>query len=732
MKITSVLCTALLIAVNHVTAAQRLSLKDITAGEFRQEVMSAVEPLSDGETYAQISENGQQIVQFSFKTGKQVGVLFDAAKARGPKIGRIDDYIISPDGKRILIQTNTKAVYRRSFTATYYIYVIQNNKLEPLSDGGPQQTPVWSPDGNQVAFVRDNNIWLVKLLYGNAESQVTKDGKFGEVINGIPDWVYEEEFSTNSSMVFTADSRQIVWIRYDESQVKQFSLQMFKGLAPSRDEYAEYPGEYRYKYPLPGGENSRVSVMSYDIQSHQTRTLQVPLEADGYIPRLKPTSDASKVVVLTLNRHQDNLKAYIVNPLSTIAQLVIDDHVDKYIKDDVLESFLITTRHLVLTSERNGFNNIFVYTLNGQQQRQVSGIIVTDVYGLDESTGDLYFAAKPNGPLDQQVMVSRQNGKIEPISEPEGVSRAIFSRNFKYFINVWSDINHPSVYSLRQNNGKILATMIDNKSLTEKLSHYNLGTKEFFQFTTSEGIQLNGWLLKPAGFDASKRYPVIMYQYGGPGSQQVLNQWGIGMNGNGAILEQLLAQEGFLVVCVDGRGTGGRGAEFEKCTYMHLGELEACDQVESAIWLGQQTYVDKERIGIWGWSYGGWNTLMSMSEGRPVFRCGIAIAPPTSWRFYDTVYTERYMRTPKENEAGYEINPINRAFKLNGSLLLCHGLADDNVHYQNTAEYTEALVQADKDFRQLVYTNRNHSIFGGNTRNHLFRQCLNFFKVELQ
>lgn len=732
MKITSVLCTALLIAVNHVTAAQRLSLKDITAGEFRQEVMSAVEPLSDGETYAQISENGQQIVQFSFKTGKQVGVLFDAAKARGPKIGRIDDYIISPDGKRILIQTNTKAVYRRSFTATYYIYVIQNNKLEPLSDGGPQQTPVWSPDGNQVAFVRDNNIWLVKLLYGNAESQVTKDGKFGEVINGIPDWVYEEEFSTNSSMVFTADSRQIVWIRYDESQVKQFSLQMFKGLAPSRDEYAEYPGEYRYKYPLPGGENSRVSVMSYDIQSHQTRTLQVPLEADGYIPRLKPTSDASKVVVLTLNRHQDNLKAYIVNPLSTIAQLVIDDHVDKYIKDDVLESFLITTRHLVLTSERNGFNNIFVYTLNGQQQRQVSGVIVTDVYGLDESTGDLYFAAKPNGPLDQQVMVSRQNGKIEPISEPEGVSRAIFSRNFKYFINVWSDINHPSVYSLRQNNGKILATMIDNKLLTEKLSHYNLGTKEFFQFTTSEGIQLNGWLLKPAGFDASKRYPVIMYQYGGPGSQQVLNQWGIGMNGNGAILEQLLAQEGFLVVCVDGRGTGGRGAEFEKCTYMHLGELEACDQVESAIWLGQQTYVDKERIGIWGWSYGGWNTLMSMSEGRPVFRCGIAIAPPTSWRFYDTVYTERYMRTPKENEAGYEINPINRAFKLNGSLLLCHGLADDNVHYQNTAEYTEALVQADKDFRQLVYTNRNHSIFGGNTRNHLFRQCLNFFKAELQ
>jgi dipeptidyl-peptidase-4 len=313
------------------------------------------------------------------------------------------------------------------------------------------------------------------------------------------------------------------------------------------------------------------------------------------------------------------------------------------------------------------------------------------------------------------------------------MNKAIFSQNFKYFINSWSDIDHPVQYTLCQKNGKTMLTLIDNQKLLQKLAGYELGTKAFFSFTTSEGVQLNGWMVKPADFDASKKYPVIMYQYGGPGSQQVLNQWGIGMNGNGAILEQYLCQEGYICVCVDNRGTGGRGADFEKCTYLRLGELEARDQVETALWLGQQSYVDKDRIGIWGWSYGGWNTLMSMSEGRPVFRAGVAIAPPTNWRFYDTVYTERYMRTPQENQQGYdEVNPIARAAQLHGALLLCHGLADDNVHYQNTAEYVEALVQADKDFRQLVYTNRNHSIFGGNTRNHLFRQAIDHFNANLK
>jgi dipeptidyl-peptidase-4 len=594
---------------------------------------------------------------------------------------------------------------------------------------------VFSPDGNQIAFVRDNNIFLVKLLYDNAESQVTKDGKRNEVINGIPDWVYEEEFSTNSSMVFTADSKQILWIRYDESAVKQYSMQLFKGLKPTRTEFAEYPGDYTYKYPVPGQVNSKVSVWSYDIKSHQTRKINVPLGAEDYIPRIKATSDPAKVAIMTMNRHQDVLRIYMANPLSTVCKLAIEDKVDKYIKEEVLDDIALTDQHILLPSERDGYNHLYLYNLNGQLLRQIvhENFVVKAVYGYDEKTGDTYFAANPTGATEQQVMVAHQNGKVEALTPKSGVSNAIFSKNFKYFINIWSDINNPAQYTICQNNGKKLTTLIDNHELKAKLADYELGQKQMFTFTTSEGVQLNGYMVKPANFDANKQYPVIMYQYGGPGSQQVLNQWGLGMAGNGAILEQYLCQQGYICVCVDNRGTGGRGAEFEKCTYLRLGELEARDQVETALWLGNQSYVDKDRIGIWGWSYGGWNTLMSMSEGRPVFRAGVAIAPPTCWRYYDSIYTERYMRTPKENASGYdEVNPIARANNLHGALLICHGLADDNVHYQNTAEYVEALVQADKDFRQLVYTNRNHGISGGNTRNHLYRQAINHFNDNLK
>ena len=728
------LSLSLLLALSGL-AGQQLTLKDVTSGKFSSQSMRAVYPMADGETYAQISDDGKKIVTYAFRTGKQVGTLFDAATARGPQVSRVEGYIMSPDGTRLLIQTDTKSIYRRSFTATYYIYSIRNNKLEPLSEGGPQQTPVFSPDGNQIAFVRDNNIFLVKLLYDNAESQVTKDGKRNEIINGIPDWVYEEEFSTNSSMVFSADSKQIVWIRYDERAVKQYTMQLFKGLKPELTANAEYPGAYTYKYPVPGETNAKVAVYSYDIKSHQTRSIKVPLDADGYIPRLKATSDPTKVAVFTMNRHQDLLRIYMANPLSTVCKLVVEDKADKYVKEEVLDDIQITDRHILLPSERDGYNHLYLYNLSGQQLRKIVNdkYVVKAVYGYDEKTGDTYFAANPKGATEQQVMVAHQNGKVDILTPKAGVNSAIFSKGFKYFVNTWSDINNPAQYTLCQNNGKVLTTLIDNHKLKEQLAAYELGQKELFTFTTSEGVQLNGWMVKPAHFDANKKYPVIMYQYGGPGSQQVLNQWGIGMNRNGALLEQYLCQQGYICVCVDNRGTGGRGAQFEKCTYLRLGELEARDQVETALWLGQQSYVDKNNIGIWGWSYGGWNTLMSMSEGRPVFKAGVAIAPPTCWRYYDSVYTERYMRTPQENGSGYDqVNPIARASQLHGALLICHGLADDNVHYQNTAEYVEALVQADKDFRQLVYTNRNHSIFGGNTRNHLFRQAINHFNDHLK
>ena len=735
MKRMALMCATFIVAASAVLAGEKFDLKSITRGEFAGESLSRVSPLADGDTYAPISPDGKQILTYSFKTGKRAAVLFDANTVRGAKINSVDGYIMSPDGTKMLIQTETTPVYRRSFKAVYYIFDIHNNKVEPLSDGGPQQTPLFSPDSKLIAFVRDNNIYLVKLLYDNAESQVTKDGKRNEVINGVPDWVYEEEFATNSSMVFTADSRQICWIRYDETNVKEYSMQLFRGSNPSLDAFAEYPGFYSYKYPKAGGENSKVAVYSFDIKSRQTRKMELPLDADGYIPRIKMTSDPSKVAVFTMNRHQDILSVYMANPLSTVCQLVIQEKVDKYVKQEAMSSIKITDRHILVPSDRDGFMNLYLYSLNGQLVRRVVNgkYEVSDVYGLDESTGDVYYAANANGPTDKQVFVAHENGKTECLTDKAGWNDAVFSSNFKYFINIWSDLNNPVTYTLRNNSGKLLATLVDNKQLKDKLSSFETGSRELFSFITSEGVKLNGWMIKPAGFDASRRYPVIMFQYGGPGNQQVMNSWNIGMCAQGGILEQYMAQQGYIVVCVDNRGTGGRGAEFEKCTYLRLGELEARDQVETALWLGSQPYVDKNRIGIWGWSYGGWNTLMSMSEGRPVFRAGVAVAPPTSWRYYDTVYSERYMRTPKENPTGYdEVNPIARAAKLSGALLICHGLGDDNVHFQNTAEYTEALVQADKDFKENIYVNRNHGISGGNTRNHLFRQIVNFFNDEMR
>lgn len=734
MRKIIIMCAAVLMTMTGALAGNKFDIKAITSGEFKSRTMAEVEALADGESYTMITPDGKQIVKCSFKTGRQTGVVFDAGKARGPKIEKVDGYIMSPDGRNMLIQTQTKNIYRRSFTAVYYIYNVENNKLTPLSDGGPQQAPVFSPDGNQIAFVRDNNIFLVKLLYDNSESQVTTDGKRNEIINGIPDWVYEEEFSTNRSLVFTADSRQICWIKYDESKVKEYSLQMFAGSNPEKEEYKLYPGFYTYKYPKPGTENSRVSVMSFDIKSHQTRRLQVPVDADGYIPRIYMTGDASKIAVFTLNRHQDVLNIYMANPLSTVAQLAVQEKADKFVKVEAIDNIKITQNHILVPSDRDGFNKLYLYSLGGQLKRTIGGdnYEVNDVYGLDEATGDVYFSADKIGPQDRQVYVCHQNGRIDRLTTKEGFNTAIFSSNYKYFINNWSDINHPQVYTTNTNTGKTIETLIDNKELAQKMASYDCGTKEFFSFTTSEGVRLNGWMVKPKDFDPAKRYPVIMYQYGGPGNQQVLNRWAIGMLGQGAVMEQYLAQQGYIVACVDNRGTGGRGAAFEKCTYLRLGELEARDQVETALWLGQQSYVDKDRIGIWGWSYGGWNTLMSMSEGRKVFRAGVAIAPPTDWRFYDTVYTERYMRTPQENPSGYDINPTKRVSQLSGALLICHGLADDNVHFQNTAEYTEALVQADKDFKENIYTNRNHSIYGGNTRNHLMRQAVNFFNAEMK
>lgn len=734
MKRLFLTITALLMFVATMSAGGKLTLPDITSGKFAAKTVNGINPIEGTDTYARISQDGERVVCCSFKTGKELSVLFDVKNTMGCKIDGFDDYVLSPDGKRMLIQTKTERIYRRSFKADFYIYNIESRRLDRLSDGDKQQIPTWSPDGQQVAFVRGGNIFLVKLLYDNAEIQVTKDGKFNEVINGLPDWVNEEEFGFNSALTFNADGTMICWIRYDESKVKTYSLEMYKGMKPAKEEYDTYPGFYSYKYPKAGEDNSTVSAWSYDIKSHKINRLQVPLDADGYMPRIKPTNDPMRIVVYTMNRHQDDLCLYAVNPRSTVAQLIIKEHVDKYVREEAMEGVKFVGDKILLPSDRSGYTKLYIYNMNGQLQRTIGdgNYDITSVYGYDPKTGDVYYQAAALGATDRQVYVTHKNGKTVRLTDREGWNTAFFSGNFQYFVNTWSDYNTPYVFTTRTREGKLINTIEDNKAVKQLVSDYGFCKREPFSFTTSEGVMLNGWMVKPKDFDANKKYPVIMHQYSGPGSQQVTNSWSAGSMGQGGAFDSYLAQEGFIVVSVDGRGTGGRGSEFEKCTYLNLGNLESKDQVETALYVGSLPYVDKDRIGIWGWSYGGFNTLMSMSEGRGVFRAGVAIAPPTNWKYYDSVYTERYMRTPKENPDGYATNPIERAPKLHGALLICHGTADDNVHPQNTYEYSEALVQADKDFRELFYTNRNHSIFGGNTRNHLLRQVAQFFKTELK
>lgn len=714
--------------------AQKVTLQDVAQGTYRAQNIYGLKPMLDGEHYTQISSDHKRIVKYSFKTGKKVEAIFDVTKARDCNFKTFDDYILSPDEKLILIQTETKPIYRHSFTAVYYIYNVKNNTLEPLSNNGPQQVPLFSPDGNQIAFVRNNNIFLVKLLFGNSESQVTKDGEYNKVLNGIPDWVYEEEFSFNRAFDFSADSKMIAYIRFDESQVPMFSFPWYKGMAPAKEDYTTYPGKYEYKYPKAGETNSTVTVHTYDIKSHVTRQMDLPLDKDGYIPRIKFTSDPEKLAIMTLNRHQNRFDLYLANPRSATCKVAIRDEAEQYIKEQEYGSIAFYPNHIVLMSERDGYNHLYLYTIAGNLVRQITkgNFEVTDFLGYDEANGTTYYASNEGSPLRTAIYKIDSKGKKTKLSTKEGTNNALFSKNFAYFINTYSSKDTPTEITLNDSKGRELVTLLDNKQLKSQLTHLNMPTKEFFTFKTSQGVELNGWMMKPANFDPNKKYPVIMHQYSGPGSQQVLDKWGIGSFGDGGMFEAYMCDKGYIMVCVDGRGTGGRGAAFEKCTYLFLGVKESEDQVETARYLGTLPYVDGSRIGIWGWSFGGYNTLMSMSDGSGAFKAGVAIAAPSDWRFYDTVYTERFMRTPKENGDGYNAgSAISRASKLQGKLLLIHGTADDNVHYQNAAEYSEALVQANKQFDMQVYTNRNHSIFGGNTRNHLMNRVANFFLENL-
>lgn len=725
-KVKILLCMAMSFLTSAFAMSQQLTIEDINAGQYYARSIRGVTPMNDGEHYTQLSPDNKRIVKYSYKTGKEVGVIFDVETARECDLEKIQGYIFSPDEKRILIETEREPIYRRSYSSVYHLYSVENNKLSELTEG-KIRIPVFSPDGNLIAFVRDNNIFLIKLLYGGSESQITKDGEINKVINGAPDWVYEEEFGYNSALTFSPDNKMIAYVRWDESNVKSFEFPMYKGDCPAYMQYAEYPGKYTYKYPVAGEDNSKVSVKTFDIFSKVTRTMQLPIEDDAYIPRIRFTNNPEQLAIMTINRHQNRFDMYYANPRSGVCKLILRDESNWYIKESIYDNIKFYDKYFSLLSEKDGFAHLYWYTINGTLVKQVTQgkFEVKSFLGWDEKSNTFYYVSNEGSPLRTAVWKTDGKGRKTCLSQKEGTNNAMFSAGMKYFINFFNNTETPTEVTINDNNGKTIATLMDNADLKAKVAGMKMPEKEFFTFTTPEGYELNGWMMKPVDFDPSKKYPVLMFQYSGPGSQQVLDTWSVSW-------ETYMATQGYIAVCVDGRGTGGRGAAFEKCTYLSIGVKEADDQVSAAKYLGTLPYIDKDRIAIWGWSYGGYMTLMSMSQGSNVFKAGIAVAAPTDWRFYDTVYTERFMRTPQENKEGYDkASAINRIDKLHGKLLMVHGTADDNVHYRNMAEYCEELVQHDKYCDMQIYTNRNHNIMGGNTRNHLYKKLTNYIKENL-
>ena len=700
--------------------AQQIQLDDVTSGVYRPKSVKAMRPLADGESYAQISEDGKRIEKCSFKNGAVVGTLFDISTARNVRLEEFSDYIMSPDEQNILIETESKQIYRNSCVATYYIYNVRNNTLAPLSNGGPQECPKFSPDGNVIGFVRGGNLFLVKLLFNNAESQVTKDGEENKVLNGKADWVYEEEFTMNRAFDFSANSQMVAWMRFDETEVPTYTIAKYDGTADN------------YKYPLAGQKNPKVTVHTFDIKSRVVREVKIANDYE-YIPRIQFTDVADKLMVLTLNRHQDQLDFYLADARSTTSNMILRETTDCYVEQTAYENISFKNPQFVLLSERDGYRHMYLYdTQTGQLKKQLtSGAFeVTDYYGQDATGKYFYFASNEGSPLEQYIYRVDASGKRTKLTDEKGYHSARFSKGCNYFVHTYSNLTTPPVVNICNASGKKLKTIEDNAELKAKLAEFRLGSVELFSFKTADNVELNGWMVKPAGFNAGKKYPVLMYQYSGPGNQQVHNSYTNGFMGN-LIWEQRMAQKGYVVVCVDGRGTGGRGADFQRSTYKKMGTLESRDQAEAAAYLATLPFVDKERIAIWGWSFGGFNTIMSLCEGRGLFRCGVAVAPVTDWRYYDSAYTERYMRTPQENPTGYDSSPLHRYQNFKGDLLIVHGTADDNVHYQNTADFAEALVQAGIQFDMQVYTDRNHNISGGNTRNHLFKRIENYLDAHL-
>jgi len=703
---------------------QEISIADIWKdGTFSQEYVSGLRSMKDGIHYTILEDEGQgnQLSKYSFEDGKFVETLVMPSDVvyQGEKL-KMQAYEFSADESKVLIATEVERIYRRSSKAFFYILDLQTKQLKPLNTEEKQMYADFSPTGSKVAYVLNNNLYY-KDLESDELTQITEDGEKNKIINGASDWVYEEELSLSQAFEWSPDGNYIAFYRFDESEVKLWNMKIYNDL---------YPEQEQFKYPKAGEKNSEVEIRIYNLKrdKHQAAGIDPDYE---YITGIKWNEGSGELAVISSNRFQNELTISLVDPKKLRSRVIHTETSNTYIEMPFDVHFLNNGKEFIVMSEKDGYRHFYLYETKARLKKQITEgkFPVTEFYGLDANEKWLYYQAADPSPLERHIYkVNINTGKKVQLSERNGTNSADFSKSFDYYLNYHTAANQPYYISLNKNSGKEIRSLKDNRQLLKKLDEYAISQKQFFDFTTAEGIELNAWMIKPPNFDETKQYPVFITIYGGPGYQTVQDSWG----GSNYFWHQHLAQKGYIVVSVDMRGSGSRGSEFKKITYKQLGKYETIDLIETAKYLAGLDYVDGDRIGVQGWSYGGYMSSLAILKGAAHFKAAIAVAPVTNWRFYDSIYTERYMQTPQDNSSGYDDNsPINHVEKLKGDYLLIHGTADDNVHFQNTAEMISALVEADKQFDLFIYPDKNHSIYGGNTRYHLYKKMTNFLLKNL-
>ena len=714
-------------AVLCCSVASAFELDDFVLGGARVRGIPSSQPALDGRYYYQFNNEGTMIKKYSYKKEKDVTTFFDNAKIPNNSIQAWYGYTMSSDEKSILLWTNSRPIYRYSYTADHYIYNIKENKLNRLSDDGGEEIATLSPDGSKVAYVKYNNVYVKNLATG-ATATVTTDGKMNEIINAVPDWVYQEEFGVLNTFTWSADGRYLAFIRFDESQVPMCSMELYQGECNPNPDYSIHPGRYDYKYPAAGEHNSVVSVHVYDIHDGTLTKVELPLKEDDYVPNIQfGRQPVPTLMVVKENRAQTHMNIYAVDPATGAVNEVYDEQSDMWIDEDVVTGVKYYDGFFVVKSNRDGRTHLYKYNYQGKLLKQITSgdYDVTAYYGYDEARKLFYFQTN-KGALNRTLRcASDVTGQVKEMVDGNGTYSASFNSDFTYYIRRFSDATTPDQFVLYCIDGKRVRDLQLNEEYAQKYTSPEIPRREFFTMLNDNGDRMNGYIIKPVDFDPSKKYPCIMSQYSGPNSQQVLNKWKMEW-------EEYFAMQGYVIACVDGRGTGGQGKDYLKAIYLNLGRYETEDQLAAARYMAQQPYIDADRIGIWGWSFGGFETLMAMSQDDSHYACGVAIAPVTSWKFYDSIYTERFMLTPEENPDGYNYAPLDLTHKLRGKLLLMFGSADDNVRIVNSMQYVAKLHSEGQQFDMMVYPNMNHSINGCGVRLPLYQRVLNFFDKNLK